>query len=80
MLTDKRLLAQVLGLLEVLLPLEEGKSLVNQRQNINSHRLALLLHLHSLVKLFDGLAIVLLVEEKLSVVVVDIGNVLKVFD
>lgn len=77
-LTDKGLLAQVLSLLEVVLPLEQSKSLVDQRQDVDTHGLVLLLFLDSLVELLDGLRIVLLVKKKLTVVVVDVGNILEV--
>lgn len=77
-LTDKSLLAEVLRLLEIVLPLEQGKSLVNQRQNIDSHGLDLFLHVDGLVELLNGLGEVLLVEQELTVVVVDIRNLLKI--
>lgn len=77
-LTDQSFLAEVLGLLEIVLPLEQGKSLVDQGQDVNTHRLALLLHLHGLVELLNCLREVLLVEEKFTVVVVDIGHFFKV--
>lgn len=79
-LTDQGLLAEVLSLLEVLLPLEQSKSLVNQGQDIDTHGFALLLHLDGLVELLDGLGVVLLVEQKLTVVVVHIGDVLEVLN
>jgi len=60
------------------LPLEQGEGLVDERQDVDAHRLAQLLHLNGLVKLLDGLSVVLLVEEKLSVVVVNIRNLLKI--
>jgi hypothetical protein len=77
-LTDKGLLAKALSLLEIMLPLEQGQGLVDQRQNVDTHGLALLLHLDSLVKLLDGLREVLLVQEKLAVVVVDVRDLLEV--
>lgn len=77
-LTDEGLLAQVLRLLEVVLPLEHGKSLVDQGQDIDTHRLAVLLHVHGLVEFLNGLGELLLVEQKLTKVVVDIGDILEV--
>lgn len=61
-----------------MLPLEQGKSLVDQGQNVDTHRLALFLHLHGLVELLNRLREVLLVEKKFTVVVVDIGHFFKV--
>jgi hypothetical protein len=63
-----------------LLPLEQSQSLVDERQDVDAHRLVLLLHLHGLVKLLNGLRVVLLVQQELAVVVVHIGNVLEVLD
>lgn len=77
-LTNQGLLAEVLGLLEVMLPLEQRKGLVDEGQDIDAHGLALLLHLDGLVELLDGLLEVLLVKEKFTVVVVDIRNILEV--
>lgn len=77
-LTDECLLAQVLGFLEVLLPLEKGQSLIDEGQNVDTHGLAQLLHLNGLVELLNGLGVVLLVEQQLAVIVVDIGDLLKV--
>jgi len=77
-LTDKSLLAEVLRLLEIVLPLEQGKGLVDQRQNIDTHGLDLLLHVDGLVELLNSLGEVLLVEQEFTVVVVDIGDILKV--
>lgn len=62
-----------------MLPLEDSESLVDEREDVNAHGLALLFHFHSLVELFDRLREVLLVKEELAVVIVDIGHVLKVF-
>lgn len=76
-LTDESLLAQILGFLEVMLPLEKSESLVYQRKDVNPHRFALLLHLDCLVELLDGLSEVLLIKEQFTEVVVDIRNVLK---
>lgn len=76
--TNEGLLAEVLGLLEVVLPLEQSKSLVDQGQHVDAHGLASLLHLNSLVELLDGLGVVLLVEQQLTVVVVHIRHLLKV--
>lgn len=61
-----------------MLPLEQGKRLVDQRQNIDTHGLDLLLHVDGLVELLNGLGEVLLVEQELTVVVVDIRDLLKV--
>ncbi len=77
-LTNQSLLAELLGLLEVMLPLEQGKGLVDQGKDIDAHRLALLLHLDGLVKLLDGFGEVLLVKEQFSVVVVDVRHILEV--
>ena len=63
-----------------MLPLEQGKGLVDQRQHVDAHGLALLLHLNGLVKLLNGLRVVLLVQEKLAIVVVHVGNILEVLD
>jgi hypothetical protein len=63
-LTDKSLLAQILSGGEVLLPLEESKSLVDERQNVHSSALLaddLLLHLNGSLELLDGLLVLLLV-------------------
>ena len=76
-LTDQGLLAQTLGLLEILLPLEDTKSLVDQRQHIDCSRFGLALHLNSLVKLLNRPLVVLLVEEKLAIVVVNIRHIFK---
>lgn len=73
-LTDQSLLAQALSLLEILLPLENTKSLVDQRQHIDCSRLSLALHLNSLVELLDSSLVILLVEQKLTVVVVYIRH------
>lgn len=77
-LTDKCLLTEVLGLLEVLLPLEQGQSLVDEGKNVDPHGLAQLLHLNRLVKLLNGLGVVLLVKEQLAVVVVHVRDLLEV--
>lgn len=77
-LTDESLLAQVLRLLEVLLPLEEGQSLVDKGQDVNTHGLAQLLHLNGLVELLNSLGVVLLVEKQLAVVVVNIRDFLEI--
>ena len=77
---DESLLAEVLGLLEVVLPLEQGEGLVDQGQNVDAHGLALLLHLHGLVELLDGLGVVLLVEQELTVVVVYVRDILEVLN
>lgn len=61
-----------------MLPLEQCERLVDQRQNVDSHGLDLLLHVHRLVEFFDGLVEVLLVQQKLTVVVVNVRHLLKV--
>ena len=63
-----------------MLPLEQGKGLVDQGQNIDTHWLDLLLHVDRLVELLDGLLEVLLVKQKFTVVVVDVRHVFKVLD
>lgn len=83
MLTDEGLLAQVLGGREVLLPLEEGKRLVDERKNVHSTALLannLLLHLDSSLELLDGFLVLLLVEQQLTVVVVDVALVTEVLN
>lgn len=77
-LTDERLLAQLLGLGEVLLPLEEGEGLVDQGQHVHAGGLGLALELDGRVELLDGLVVLALVEEQLAVVVVDVGGLLEV--
>jgi hypothetical protein len=82
-LTNKSLLAQILGGGEVLLPLEESKGLVDERQNVHSSALLandLLLHLNGGLELLDGLLVLLLVEQELTVVVVNIALVAEVLD
>jgi hypothetical protein len=78
-LTNERPLAQVLGFVVVMLPLEQSKRLVDQWQDIDAPRLVALLQLHSPVELLDGLLVFLLVQEELAIVVVDIGHIFKVF-
>ncbi|KAI6749195.1 hypothetical protein HG531_008142 [Fusarium graminearum] len=70
-LTNKSLLAESLGLLEILLPLEESQGLVDEGQDIHRHGLGLLLHLHGGIEFLDGFGEVTLVKEQLSVVVID---------
>ena len=82
-LTDESLLAQVFGSREVLLPLEEGKGLVDERQDVHSAALLadnLLLHLNGSLELLDSLLVLLLVKQKLTVVVVDVALVTEVLD
>jgi len=79
-LTDECLLAQGLSLNKVMLPLEQSQSLVDQGQDVDAHGLALFLHFDGLVELLDGLGEVLLVEQKLTVVVVHVRYVLEVLD
>jgi len=82
-LTNKSLLAQVLSGREVLLPLEEGKGLVDEGQDVHSAALLandLLLHLNGSLELLDSLLVLLLVKQKLTVVVVDITLVAEVLD
>lgn len=81
--TDEGLLAQILGGGEVLLPLEEGKGLVDKRKDVHSAALLannLLFHLNSGLELLDSLLVLLLVEQQLTVVVVDITLVAEVLD
>lgn len=63
-----------------MLPLEQRQSLVDQGQDINAHGLILLLHLDSLVELLNSLGVVLLVEQKLTIVVVNVRDLLEVLD
>ena len=70
---DERLLAQLLGIVEVVLPLEQRKGLVDEGQDVHSEGLARLLHLDSSVKLLDSLLVLLLIEKQFSVVVVNVG-------
>jgi hypothetical protein len=77
-LTDKGLLAELLGLREVLLPLEQSKRLVDQGQHVHASGLGLALELNGRVELLDGLVVLALVEEQLAVVVIDVGGLLKV--
>lgn len=79
-LTNQGLLAQLLSFGEFLLLLEQSQSLVDQRQNIHGHRLGLLLHFHGGIKLLDSLLELALVEQQLTVVVVDIRHLVKVLD
>lgn len=77
-LTDESLLAEVFGFLEVMFPLEQSQRLVDQRQHVDAHGLDLLLHIHRLVELLNGLVEVLLVEQEFTVVVVHIRHLFKV--
>lgn len=61
-----------------MLPLEQRKGLVDQRQDVHAGQTLLLLHLDSAVKLLNGLLVLLLIEEELSVVIVDVGDLFKV--
>lgn len=79
-LTDQSLLAEAFSFLGILLPLEDTKGLVDQRQHIDGRRLGLAFHLNSLVELVDGSLEILLVKEQLAIVVVHIRNVLKLLD
>jgi hypothetical protein len=82
-LTNESLLAQVFSGREVLLPLEERKCLVDEREDVHSAALLannLLLHLDGSLELLDRLLVLLLVEQQLTVVVVDIALVAKVLD
>ena len=63
-----------------MLPLEQGKGLVDQGQNIDTHGLDLLLHVDRLVELLNGLGEVLLVKQEFTVVVVNVRHVFKVLD
>lgn len=82
-LTNESLLAQVLGSGEVLLPLEEGERLVDEREDVHSAALLadnLLLHLDGGLELLDSLLVLLLVEQKLTIVVVDVALVAEVLN
>ena len=63
-----------------MLPLEQGKGLVDQGQNIDTHRLDLLLHVDRLVELLNGFGEVLLVKQEFTVVVVNVRHIFKVLD
>lgn len=63
-----------------MLPLEDGKSLIYEREDIDAHGLARLLHLYGLVEFLNSLGEVLLIEEEFSVVVVHVGYVFEVLD
>lgn len=78
--TDQGFLAQILGLGIVLFPLEESKRLVDEWQNIHAYRSLLFLHLDGGLKLSDCIVELLLVKQEFSIIVVDIGHSLKVFD
>lgn len=58
--------------------MEDCKSLVDERQNVHTRRLLLLLHLDGGLELFDGLLVLALVQEEFTVVVVYVGNLLEV--
>lgn len=75
---DEGLLAQLLGLVEVVLPLEQGEGLVDQRKHVHAEGLAALLHLDGGVELLDSFLVLLLVEEQFAVVVVDVGDLREV--
>jgi len=82
-LTDESLLAEILSGREVLLPLEERKCLVDERQHVHSAALLtnnLLLHLNSRLELLDCLLVLLLIEQQLTVVVVNIALVAEVLN
>jgi len=82
-LTDEGLLAQVLSGREVLLPLEERECLVDEREDVHSAALLadnLLLHLNGCLEFLDRLLVLLLVEQQLTVVVVDIALVTEVLN
>jgi len=82
-LTDESLLAQILCCREVLFPLEEGESLVDQRKDVHSTALLadnLLLHLNCRLELLNRLLVLLLIKEQLAVVVVNVTLVTKVLD
>ncbi len=76
--TDQGLFAQLLGLGEILLPLEEGQRLVDEREDVHAGGLGLALELDGRVELLDGLLVLALVEQQLAVVVVHVGRLLKV--
>lgn len=77
-LTDQRLLTQLLSFCEVILPLEEGKSLVDERQDVHAHWLRRFLHLDSSIELLNGFLVFLLIQQQLTVVVVHVGHFLEV--
>lgn len=79
-LTDEGLLAELLSLAEVLLPLEEGKRLVDQRQHIHRHGLGLLFQLNGSVEFLDSFAELGLVQKKFTIVVVDVWDLGEVLD
>jgi hypothetical protein len=79
-LTDQSLLAQLLGTIKVLLPLEQSQSLVDQGKNIHAGNTLLLLHLDSSLELLNSFRVLLLVKQQLTIVVVDVRNLLKVLD
>lgn len=79
-LTDEGLLAKSFGLLEVMLPLEEGKGLVNEREHVDTPGFAAALQLNRLVKVIDRLLELLLVKQKLSIVVVHVRGVFEVLE
>lgn len=63
-----------------MLPLEQSQGLIDQGQNVDSHWLALLLHLNGLVEFLNGFSKILLIKQQLAIVVVDIRHVLEVLD
>lgn len=79
-LTDQGLLAESLGLLEVVLPLEQGKGLVDEWEHIDAPRFAAALQLHRFIEVVNRLLELLLVKQKLSIIVVHIGGVLEVLE
>lgn len=77
-LTDEGLLAELLSFSVILLPLEESESLVDERKDVHAHGLGLLLKGDSSIELLNSLLELVLVEEKLAIVVVDVGGLVEV--
>lgn len=77
-LTDQSLFAQLLSRLEVLLPLEQSECLVDQGQDVHASNTLLLLHLNGSLELLNGLLVLLLVEQQLTVVVIDVRDLVEV--
>lgn len=75
---DQGLLAELLCFGEVVPPLEKGKSLVDEREDVDEEGLVGLLHLNGGVELLDGFLVLLLVEQKLTVVVVDVWDLWEI--
>ena len=63
-----------------MLPLEERQRLVDQGKHVHAHGLGQLLHLDGGVELLDGLLVLALVQEQLTVIVIHIGDLVEVLD